>query len=80
MMLGDVTMNTRDDLFEVQSQARLPYEWRDSIWFSITVEMNFDVLTYEREVYTSLEMLSDIGGLQGMLTAVFGFMIMAWNF
>lgn len=32
----------------------LPYEYVDNVWLSITVEMDFDVMTYEREVYTSL--------------------------
>ncbi len=80
MMLGDLTMSTRDDLFEVNRMTSLPYEFVDNVWLSITVEMGFDITTYEREVYTSLELLSDIGGLSGMLMTVFGFLIMTWNF
>ena len=80
MMLGDLTMSTRDDLFEVRRMTSLPYKFDDNVWLSITVEMDFDITTYEREVYTSLELLSDIGGLSGMLMTVFGFLIMTWNF
>ena len=80
LMLGDLTMKTRDDLFEVKRLTSLPYEFVDNVWLSITVEMDFDITTYEREVYTCLELLSDIGGLSGMLMTVFGFLIMTWNY
>ena len=79
-MLGDLTEESRDDLFEVRRLTSLPYEFVDNVWLSITIEMDFDVITYEREVYTSLELLSDIGGLSGMLMTVFGFVIMTWNY
>ena len=54
MMLGDLTKQEKDDIFEVKRLTTLPYEWTDNVWLSITVEMDFDVIKYEREVYTSL--------------------------
>ena len=40
----------------------------DTITLSnISVEMNRDVLFVQREGYTSLDLISDIGGMQGLL-------------
>ena len=54
MMLGDLTMREKDDIFEIKNLEKKPYEKLDNIWLQVTVEMDFDVITYEREVYTSL--------------------------
>ena len=45
---------------------------KDSDWVSVTAEMNIDVQHYERLVLTYFDMLSDIGGLTGILGTIFG--------
>ena len=80
IMLGDLTERTNDEIFKVKRMTTLPYEWTDNVWLSITVEMDFDTITYEREVYTILSLLSDIGGLSGILMSVCGLLMMAWNY
>jgi hypothetical protein len=69
-----------DYLFEVKRMTSLPYEWDDNVWLSITVEVDFDVITYEREVYTSLQLLSDIGGLSGILMTIAAALMVLWNY
>ena len=42
--------------------------------------MNLDVLWYERQVYTFFDMLSDVGGLMGIISTTFNFVISLWTF
>ena len=42
--------------------------------------MNLDVLWYERQVYTFFDMLSDVGGLMGIIATTFNFVISLWTF
>ena len=58
----------------------MPYEHSDNVWLSITFEMSLDLITYEREVYTFLLLLSDIGGLAGALMTLLALFMTLWNF
>ena len=58
----------------------MPYEFSDNVWLSITFEMSLDLIEYEREVYTFLMMLSDIGGLAGALVTLLSLFMALWNF
>ena len=42
--------------------------------------MDLDLMQYERTVYTMFDMLSDIGGLTGIIAIVFGFINSTWNY
>lgn len=79
-MLGDITRGVRDDLFRINSLTKMPYEFTDNVWVSVTFEMSFDVIAFEREVYTSLAFLSDVGGLSGMLMTICHFFMVLWNY
>ena len=79
-MLGDTTKEERQDLFIVKRKETMPYEFSDNVWLSITFEMSLDVVEYEREVYTFLMMLSDIGGLAGALVTLLSLFMALWNF
>ena len=37
-------------------------------------------MNYERKVYTIIDMLSDIGGLTGIIATMFGIMNATWNY
>jgi len=80
VMLGDTTKEERQDLFIVKRKETMPYEFSDNVWLSITFEMSLDVVEYEREVYTFLMMLSDIGGLAGALVTLLSLFMALWNF
>lgn len=42
--------------------------------------MNLDMMQYERKVFTFFDMLSDIGGLNGILVTVLAIVSTTWNF
>ena len=46
---------------------------------SITIEMDTGLMTYERTVYTLFDLLSDIGGLSGILISLFFLIVSTWN-
>ena len=47
---------------------------------SITLEMDLNVNNYERNVLTYFDMLSDIGGLTGILGTIFALISAQWNY
>ena len=50
----------------------MPYEESDDTWIMVTVEMDPNLMMYERSVYTFFDLLSDIGGLNGILMTFAG--------
>ena len=42
--------------------------------------MNLNVMQYERQVYTIFDMLSDVGGLIGIMMSLLGFICAWWNY
>ena len=79
-MLNDWTLTPLEDLFSFKKMELMPYEKFDDIWISVTIEMDLSLLTYERTVFTFFEMLSDIGGLSGILMTTFGALTAIWNY
>ena len=58
----------------------LPYEKPDNVWISVTIEMDLSLIAYERTLYTFFELLSDVGGLSGILVTIFTVVVSIWNF
>ena len=58
----------------------MPYEKPDNTWISITIEMDLNLTNYERTLYTLFDLLSDIGGLSGILFTLLAFFVRSWNF
>lgn len=79
-MLNDFTVNEEEDLFSLRQYPVLPYEKPDNTWISVTIEMDFSLQTYERTLYTLFDMLSDIGGLSGILIAILALIVSAWTY
>ena len=79
IMLDEWTMINLEFLFRINKQEVLPYEKFDNTWVSVSIEMDLDVMQYERQVYTVLDMLSDVGGLTGILMTVLGTFVATWN-
>ena len=69
-----------EDLFSLQKKEVMPYEKFDNTWVSVTFEMDLSLITYERNVFTLFDMLSDIGGLSGILMTTFGVFTALWNY
>lgn len=58
----------------------MPYEHSDNVWVSVTIEMSLDLIRYDRKLYTSFDVLSDIGGLSGMIFYLFAVILKIWNY
>ena len=79
-MLNDVTLTPIEDLFTLNKKEILPYEFKDQVWISVTIEMDLILKTYERTGYTLFDLLSDIGGLSGILMTFFTSFMAIWNY
>ena len=79
-MLDEVTLTDLDDLFTVKKYDVLPFEMPDKFWVSVTFEMDLNVWHIERKLYTVFDMLSDVGGLLGILTSIVAVISAIWNY
>ena len=79
-MLDKLTMINIYDLFSVKEIIPRSYEEPNNIWQAITFEMDLNVLQIERKVYTLFDMLSDVGGLTGILAIICQTICSLWNF
>ena len=79
-MLDDLTLLPFEDLFTLNKHNLLPYEKPDNVWISVTIEMDLSLIHYERTLYTFFELLSDVGGLSGILVTIFTVVVSIWNF
>ena len=70
----------KQDLFKLTEQKVMPYEKKDNSWIMVTVEMDLDQVMYSRSRYTIFDLLSDVGGLQGIFYSVFAILMSAWNY
>ena len=61
-------------------QKVLPYEYDDNVWVSVSVVMDLNRMNYQRSRYTAFDLLSDVGGISGIFTQIFGIFLAAWNF
>ncbi len=80
MNLEELTKLEFDHLFRINKRDTLPYEREDTIWVSVTIGRDLDLGNYERNVYTSLDLFSDIGGFQGLLVSLLAMVSSAWNY
>ena len=46
----------------------------------VTVEMSLNLIRVERDAYSLLDLLSDIGGTQGILISWCSFFLAFWNY
>ena len=79
-MLDDWTLQPYEDLFKVSRKEVLPYEKADNVWLSVTLEMDLNLMTYERTLYTMFDLLSDVGGLSGILVTIMTLIMTIWNY
>ena len=79
--LDKFTMYENKGLFGLEKDIVQPYEdLNKSNWVSVTIEMSLKINQVERNVYTIFDMLSDIGGLSGILVSAFAIMVSIWNY
>ena len=79
VMLGEITEIEMDNLFRLEKKQPMPYEFNDGVWISVTIEMSLDLFKYDRQMYTIFDMLSDIGGLSGIMITFTSIFLKVWN-
>ena len=57
-----------------------PYEYFDSVHTAITYEMNLNRIKIQRNVFSTFELLGDIGGVQSILLTLVGFIMSAYHY
>ena len=55
------------------------YEKDKDVQVDITIEMDLDLKVISRSGYTILDLISDIGGIQGVLFSSFAILVGIWN-
>ena len=79
-MLDELTLTSMDDLFTVKKYDVIPYERQLDNWISVSFEMDLNMIRIERKLYTVFDMLSDVGGLLGILMAFAASLNSIWNY
>ena len=70
----EVTLES-DDLFTIVPQPVVIQESVDGVISAASFEMSLDMRHIERIGYTFLDLLSDIGGIQGILVSFFSVLV-----
>ena len=78
--LDDFTELEDGSIFKIESQPLMSYEKDYDVQMDISFEMNLDQKVIARAGYTSLDYISDIGGMQGMLLSLMAWLIAIWNY
>ena len=77
--LGFDTVETID-IFSIRQGEVRPYDYFDSVQLSITFELDRDLRVVKRNVYIFMDWLGDIGGLAGSLYALFGALVIIFQY
>ena len=77
--LGRVTMEEHEGLFTLKQLTPLPYEKKNNVWVSVTIERDLDMRELERTIYTAFDFVSDVGGLSGFLFGFSAIIVRYWN-
>ena len=67
-------------LFKMVRQPTRPEERVEDLIMVISFEMDLNLYSIERAGYNILDLLSNIGGIQGLLLSFFGVLISAFNY
>ena len=65
--LDQLTVMKDKTVFELEPMAPRPWGFDQNVLQNISIEMNLDLKYLSRDGYTVLDLLSDIGGIQGLL-------------
>ena len=78
--LGDLTLFKSQNLFTLERNMPISHEYRDSVWVNVWIEMDLNLLKYERRVTTFADLMSDVGGFFGLLIMFGRISAKLWNF
>ena len=78
--LNELTMFEDSKVFKLEQFPTRSYEKDYVTQMDITIEMNLNQLIIERVVYSSLDFLSDIGGVLSILVSTGAIFCAVWNY
>lgn len=78
--LDDITELEDPQLFTLEPLPSRSYEKDLDTWFDLTIEMNMNLELIQRNGYTVLDLLSDIGGILEIMTIVISYFLAFWNY
>ena len=67
-------------MFTLTPMTVRSYEQDKDTQFDMTIEMNMNLKMIQRNSYSILDLLSDIGGMLGMLISGINFLLIFWNY
>lgn len=76
----DITLLEDDRLFRIEKGKSRPIETEERTVMKMTFEQNFDRNVVERDNYTFLDVLSDVGGLSSIVCSVFASLLAIVNY
>ena len=79
MQLGQLT-EEESSIFGISWYSIRPYEYSDDVHTILTYEFDLDMSVINRDTYTSLNLLGDIGGLAEGVYIIFGFIVVLFNY
>ena len=56
----------------------MPYEIDNNVWLTLQIEIDMNLMSRLRVTYSTFDLLSDIGGLSGMLFSIFAVFMRLW--
>ena len=65
--------------FQIDQYAVRPYEFSDNVHIAVSYDLDPNYHKVDVQVYTGLDMLADIGGLQYSLFMLFSFLLMIFH-
>lgn len=78
--LDQITETFDGTIFNIDPLPIRSYEKDYDVQMDISIEMNLDFTTIQRTGYTFLDLLSDIGGIQGLLMSFIGILLSVFNY
>ena len=77
---GAVTKEEHEDLFKIIQTNSRPYEFDDNVHISVSYELYLNLTVIDRQAYSILDLLGDVGGLGEALVYIFTFMLAFVNY
>ena len=66
-------------MFKIYEEMKRPYEFEDNVHIQVTFEFDLDLIVIDRQVYSFLDWLGDIGGLGEACFFIGGAFVIIFN-
>ena len=75
-----LTVLEDESLFNIEEMSNKPWEVDEFTAMTLSFEVNMDQIVITRSNYTVLDLLSDIGGIQGILAPILSIPLIFFNY